>query len=208
MIANNPGPINSTTAGAFGRFIGQRYPYLPKTLVADINPWWENKTAVKADFTSGGIPHDYKVIDWSDIYDDLAMGIVTGERQYIAATSSAQKAKAWWPLMTTHSTNQWFTGGPVAVSSAFFGNRKWLTLYSSQSGHADFPPNPPIPWWNCRRSWEPVELMYATGSKPGARTRPVIDNEAHYENRYNNGKIAYPYWNASDVRTDSWQAVS
>jgi len=44
--------------------------------------------------------------------------------------------------------------------------------------------------------------MYAT--KPA---RPAIDNEAHYENRYDNGKVAYPYWNASDVRIGSWQAV-
>ncbi|KAJ5094077.1 hypothetical protein N7456_009938 [Penicillium angulare] len=204
---NNAGPINTTTASAFGKFIGQRYPYLPKTLVADTNPWWENKTAVKTDYTSGGVPSDYKVVDWSNVYDDLATGIVAGERKTIAATTSVQKAKTWRPLMTIHPTNQWFTGGPVAVASAFFGDRQWLTLDTSQSGHADFPPNPPIPWWNCRRGWEPIELMYAAGSKAGSRTRPVIDNEAHYENRYDNGNSIYPYWNASDVRTGSWQAV-
>ncbi|KAF9893683.1 hypothetical protein FE257_009851 [Aspergillus nanangensis] len=201
-------PINATTAKTFGQFIGHRYPYLPKTLVGDTNPWWENKTAVKADYANGGIPPTYKVTDWSPVYDDLAMGIVAGERRAIATAASGRRnTGTWWPLMTIHPTNQWFTGGPVAVASAFFGNRQWLTLDASQSGHADFPPNPPIPWWNCRRGWEPVELMYATGSKSKARTRPVIDNEAHYENRYNNGKSLYSYWNASDVRVGSWQAV-
>ena len=50
--------------------------------------------------------------------------------------------------------------------------------------------------------------MYAAGSVPGGRVRPVIDNEAHYENRYNNGNGSKASWNASDVRIGSWQAVS
>lgn len=110
--------------------------------------------------------------------------------------------------MTIHPTNQWFNGGPVAIASAFLGDRSWLTLDSCQSGHADMPPHAPIPWWNCRRGWEPVELMYSAGSRPGEHARPGVDNEAHYENRYDNGEPSLPYWNASDVRTGSWQSVS
>lgn len=106
-------------------------------------------------------------------------------------------------MITTHCTNQWFEGTPIAIASAYFGNRPWLTFDSSQSGHADYPPNPPIPWWNAARGYEPVQLMYAA-----ARTRPVLDNEPHYENRYDNGKPIYPVWNATDVRVGSYQAVS
>ncbi|RAQ81773.1 hypothetical protein COH21_012603, partial [Aspergillus flavus] len=152
------------------------------TLVGDTNPYWQNKTAVKADYTNGGAPTTYEVTDWSPVYDDLANGIVAGEREAIAATS-AQNATTWSPLMSIHPTNQWFTGGPLALAHAFFGNRTWLTLDASQSGHADYPLNPPIPWWNCRRGWEPVELMY------------------------NNGNSSEAFWNASDVRIGSWQAV-
>ncbi len=50
--------------------------------------------------------------------------------------------------------------------------------------------------------------MYAAGSRGGNKIRPVIDNEPHYENRYNNGKSMNAVWNASDVRVGSWQAVS
>ncbi|RAL16774.1 glycoside hydrolase family 140 protein [Aspergillus homomorphus CBS 101889] len=203
---NSASVLNATTAPTFGKFIGQRYPYLPKTLVADTNPYWQNKTAVKADYSRGGVPPTYEVIDWSPVYDALAEGIVAGERQALSASSSPS-ADDWWPLMTIHPTNQWFTGGPIALAHAFLGNRSWLTLDSSQSGHADYAPNPPIPWWNCRRGWEPVELMYAAGSQAGGRPRPVIDNEAHYEHRYNNGNHNASYWNASDVRIGSWQAV-
>ena len=49
--------------------------------------------------------------------------------------------------------------------------------------------------------------MYAAGSKPDARKRPVVDNEAHYENRYDDGNPELYYWNASDVRAGSWQSV-
>ncbi|KAE8332162.1 hypothetical protein BDV39DRAFT_217203 [Aspergillus sergii] len=203
---NSGDVLNTSTAFPFGKFLGQRYPYLPKTLVGDTNPYWQNKTAVKVDYTNGGAPPTYEVTDWSPVYDDLANGIVAGERETVAKTS-AQNDTTWSPLMTIHPTNQWFTGGPLALAHSFFGNRTWLTLDASQSGHADYPPNPPIPWWNCRRGWEPVELMYAAGSAPGGVVRPVIDNEAHYENRYNNGNSSQAFWNASDVRIGSWQAV-
>lgn len=204
-----------STARIFGNFIGQRYPYLPKILVADTNPWWQNKTAVKADYTSGGVAPEYTHTDWGGVYDELAGGIVDGEHE--SAVDGSKRVNgtqsdltSWEPLITIHPTNQWFSGGPVALASAFLGDRSWLTFDASQSGHADYPPNPPIPWWNCRRGWEPVELMYAAGEKEGTRNRrrPVLDNEPHYENRYNNGKSANAYWNASDIRVGSWQTVS
>lgn len=187
-IATVPGMINTTNARAFGTWIGQRYPGLPKMLVADTNAFWTNKSGVKADYAAGGVPEPYTYTDWSPVYDALAAGLTAGEGKTA--------------MITTHCTNQWFNGGPIALASAFFGNRKWLTFDSSQSGHASYPPNPPIPWWNAKRGWEPVELMYKT-----VPNRPVLDNEAHYEGRYDNGKPANPFWNASDVRTGTYQAV-
>lgn len=113
-----------TTAQVFGEFIGKRYPYLPKSLVADTNPWWENKTAVKADYAEGGIAPQYVHTDWSPIYDELAEGIVSGEREAVGAS--------WVPLITIHPTNQWFNGGPIAIASAFLGDREWLTFDTCQ----------------------------------------------------------------------------
>lgn len=196
--------LNSTTARPFGEFIGKRYPYLPKLLVADTNPYWANKDAVKNDYAAGGPTPDYTYTDWTPVYDELAYGIVDGERE-------ASGDQFHWPLMTIHPTNQWFSGGPrdglLALASDQVGDRDWLTFDASQSGHADYPPNPPIPWWNARRGWETVELMYAVGDTREGKTRPCIDNEPHYEERYNNGKDFLPYWNASDVRVGSWQSV-
>lgn len=168
---------------------------------------------MKDDYSKGGVAPDHTHIDWSDVYDELAEGIVDGE---IAAVSSQSKqnytdsgdVSSWTPLITIHPTNQWFQGGPIALASAFLGDRSWLTFDTSQSGHTDYAPNPPIPWWNCRRGWETVELMYSVGESVEGIIRPALDNEPHYENRYINGKSVNAYWNTSDIRIGSWQSVS
>ncbi|KAI1334479.1 hypothetical protein F5Y15DRAFT_401592 [Xylariaceae sp. FL0016] len=197
---NEPSVLNHTNVEAFGQFIGTRYPYLPKILFADTNPWWTNKTAVKDNYARGGITPSSNLTDWSAIYTKLATGITNGERE----VTSEQR---WQPLITIHPTNQWFEGGPTALASAQVGDHLWLTFDSSQSGHADYPPNPPLPWWNCRRGWEPMEFMYAVGESTAGKKRPALDNEPHYENRFDNGKSDKPVWNASDVRVGSWHTV-
>ncbi|KAK6064877.1 hypothetical protein SCUP515_11513 [Seiridium cupressi] len=209
---NQGSVLNMSTARIFGDFIGRRYSYLPKLLVADTNPWWQNKTAVKDDYANGGVTPEYAHVDWSSVYDELAEGIVQGEIGTISAQSKRsdvvfRNSSNWSPLITIHPTNQWFTGGPIALASAFLGDRSWLTFDASQSGHSDYAPNPPIPWWNCRRGWETVELMYAQGETTAGTKRPALDNEPHYENRYINGKSVNAYWNASDIRIGSWQTV-
>ncbi|KAF2014171.1 hypothetical protein BU24DRAFT_481590 [Aaosphaeria arxii CBS 175.79] len=185
---NLPGPVNQSNAFDFGQWIGKRYPGLPKMLVGDTNPYWMNKTAVKANYALGGAYPAQKVTDFSDVYEAQAAGLVSGEGK--------------GAMITIHCTNQWFEGGPLALASSFFGHRSWLTFDTSQSGHSDFPPNPPIPWWNARRGYEPVEIMYKVHQK-----RPILDNEPHYEGRYNNAKQGNAYWNASNVRIGSYQAV-
>lgn len=182
--------MNTSNAFAFGEWFGKRYPGSPKLLVADTNPYWTNKMKVKDDYAIGGVHAPAAVTDYSPVYDALANGLRAGEGD------SA--------MITMHPTNQWFEPGPLALASAFFGDRDWLTFDTSQSGHSDFPPNPPIPWWNARRGYEPVELMY---QQTRWKTRPVLDNEPHYEHRFNNARPGLPYWNASDVRIGSYQAV-
>ncbi|KAL1617029.1 hypothetical protein SLS54_008024 [Diplodia seriata] len=179
---NAPSVLTTATAAPFGHFIGSRYPFLPKLLAADTNPWWTNKTAVNTAYAAGGVPPSFAFTDWSGVYDALARGLVAGERAAVAD-------EAWMPLVTIHPTNQWFDagGGPVALASAFFADRDWLTLDAAQSGHADYPPNPPVAWWNARRGWEAVERMWEAGETEGGggrrKVRPVLDNEAHYEGR-------------------------
>ncbi|KAL5464838.1 hypothetical protein PMIN06_000998 [Paraphaeosphaeria minitans] len=212
-----PGFFNESTARVFGEFVGRRYPYVPKILFGDTNPWWKNKSAVSTDYAYGGavsarLPGDYTVIDFSGVYAALAEGIVKGEVEVVGNRSNGQGAgeRKYVPMISMHPTNQWFAGGPLALASSFFGESEWLTFDLSQSGHSDHPPNPPLPWWSCRRGWEPAQLMWSVGETTSGKKRPAIENEPHYEWRYNNGKSGKAsgmYWNASDVRIGTWQTV-
>lgn len=183
--------ITAENGYAFGQWFGARYPDSPYLLMADTNPVWTNKTAVSSNYALGGVQPEYTFDDYMPVADAVAAGLQDGS----GAGSSA--------LITLHPTNQWFTGTPLALASAFADDRDWLTLDSSQSGHADYPPNPPIEWWDTRSGYKTVEIMYAND-----KVRPVLDNEPHYEARYNNGKPDRPYWNATDIRRGSFQAVS
>ncbi|KAL1597860.1 hypothetical protein SLS60_008347 [Paraconiothyrium brasiliense] len=212
-----PGYLNESTARVFGEFVGRRYPYVPKILFGDTNPWWKNKTTVSTDYAYGGVasahlPENYPVMDFSGVYNALAEGIVKGEGEVVRNKSygTGSGNQRYIPMISIHPTNQWFLGGPLALASSFFGDSEWLTFDLSQSGHSDHPPNPPIPWWSCRRGWEPAELMWSVGENIPGKKRPAIENEPHYEWRYNNGKSGKAnglYWNASDVRIGTWQTV-
>lgn len=186
-----PGGLNASNAYAFGQWFGGRYAYSPKLLVGDTNPIWTNKTAVKNNYAIGGVPPKYEFTDYEPVYDALARGLKAAQPE---------------SMITIHCTNQWFPNTPVALASAFYDDKEWLDFDTSQSGHSDYPPNPPIEWWSARRGYETVELMYANAY--ATKTRPVLDNEPHYENRFNNGKKDRAFWNASDVRIGSYQSVS
>lgn len=196
----DPSIITEENGEAFGRFIGERYPYLPKFLFADTNPYWANSGAISAEYKAGGVPNVWSSVDFRGVYDAVARGIVAGERAAIGDDH-------YQPLLTMHPRNQWMPDAPVALASANLGDRDYLTFDVAQSGHADTPPNPPIPWWNARRGYETVEVMWDTSV--GGRSRPVLDNEPHYEARWSrkNELADKRPWNASDVRVGSWQTA-
>ena len=195
----DPSIITEDNGEAFGEFIGNRYPYLPKLLFADTNPWWANDKAIEEDYLRGGVPGNHPSVDFRPVYDAVARGIVAGERKAVGDRS-------FKPLLTMHPRNQWMPDAPMALASSNLGDRDYLTFDVAQSGHADTPPHPPIPWWNARRGYETVEVMW--DASIAGRSRPVIDNEPHYEARWSrkNEENKLP-WNASDVRVGAWQTA-
>lgn len=195
-----PGPITAENGVAFGQFIGKRYPYLPKVLFGDTNPYWADSKAIENEYKAGGVPRHHPSVDYTPIYDAVARGIVAGER---AITGK----RSYKPLITIHPRNQWMPDAPLALASSNFENRDWLTFDAAQSGHADTPPHPPIPWWNARRGYETVELMWQASTS--RRPLPVIDNEPHYERRWSRKDSVNDKrpWNASDVRIGTWQTA-
>ncbi len=91
------GALTAAAAPPFGHFIGARYPFLPKLLLADTNPIWANRTAVRSDYTAGGIAPAYHFQNWSSVYDELAASIIAGER-----TAAGSGGDNWKPLMSIH----------------------------------------------------------------------------------------------------------
>lgn len=195
----DPSIITEDNGEAFGEFIGNRYPYLPKLLFADTNPYWSNDKAIEEDYLRGGVPRNHPSVDFRPVYDAVARGIVAGERKAVGDRS-------FEPLLTMHPRNQWMPDAPMALASSNLGDRDYLTFDVAQSGHADTPPHPPIPWWNARRGYETVEVMW--NASIAGRSRPVLDNEPHYEARWSrkNEENKLP-WNASEVRVGAWQTA-
>lgn len=198
----NPSLITADNGEAFGRFIGERYPYLPKILFGDTNPFWANSNAIRDEYRAGGVLNVWPSTDFRPVWDAVANGIVAGERAVIGDDNDG-----YVPLITMHARNQWMPDAPIALASANLGDRDYLTLDTAQSGHADTPPNPPIPWWNARRGYETVERMW-NASLTSGKPLPVIDNEPHYERRWSrkNDAVKLP-WNASEVRVGTWQTA-
>jgi hypothetical protein len=196
-LENSLGAINKTNALQFGQWIGNRYPGLPKLLIADINPLWVNKTAYIENYGKASAP---SLVDHRPVYDLLAQGLINGE---IKAGIDQASTPA---IITAHLTNQWFDQGPIAIASAFFNDRTWFTFDSSQTGHTNVAPHLHMQWWNAEQPYEAVQAMYRNPT-----TRPIVDNEAHYENRFINGKSgarSKVVWNATSVRIGTIQSVS
>lgn len=211
------GILDAKSARHFGKFVGKRYPYVPKVIFGDNNPIWKSKRNVSAEYFFGGqlsekLDDEYETWDYRDVWNGLAEGIVDGEREVLEAHGEwgkeNSKGLTYAPILSMHGQNQWFRGTVDSISSSNFGDKEWLTFDTVQSGHGDSPPNAPIPWWSCRRAYEPAELMYAVGETREGKKRPALDNEPHYEHRWNNARSYNAVWNASDIRVGNWQTVS
>lgn len=181
--ADGPIIFDETNARSYGRFLGERYPFLPKLLGGDSLPIWTNgyealNAAPKLPFekpippgTRLPNPNDLSRNDTSAVWDAMAAGLEEGEG---ALWKEGNLGK---PFLTYHPCPVSFEWTPKAVASNFFGDREWLVFDACQSGHADAEKlhyYPPIHRWDARASHEPIKMMW--DAKPA---RPVIDLESH-----------------------------
>jgi hypothetical protein len=205
------GPVifDNDSARSYGRFLGERYPFLPKVLGGDSNPFWfaNGGADIWKRLRAGGrdpydepLPRidDLPTAESHDVWEAMAEGILASE------------AGAWngrgKPLITYHPTAVWLLNGPPAIASAFFPKADWLAFDGCQSGHADFPNLPFRPafgWWDSRSSHVALTKMWDTSP-----TRPILDLEGHYEDLHNALDAKQKWkWTADDVRAGAWQSV-
>ena len=181
--ADGPIIFNAENAATFGRYVGARYPYLPKLIGGDSNPIWTNGSVVRerapkipfeAPIPPGTVlpsAHDLPRNNTYDVWNALARGIVEAETPYWGDRGR--------PFLTYHPCPPSFVWSPLTIASNFFGEQDWLVMDGCQSGHGDaikFHYDPPMKMWDPRASHVPIELMWKATS-----VRPVIDLESHCE---------------------------
>lgn len=203
--------FNEENAYTYGRFLGERYPYLPYMNGGDSNRFWNHTYNMfkpdRIDIT------EVEMIDYGPVFESLAKGIIDGE-----AVHSNKLSKPYKTLMTYHPTQIWMPQGPEATASANFPDADWLTLDGVQSGHSNdaSPPalrNPatahltPASIWPAVSSYVPLRKMYKT-ERPGGGARPVLELEAHYENTHHWFDPSQELWTADNIRRGAWQGVS
>lgn len=95
--------FNEENARAFGRFVGERYPFHPFILGGDSNRLW-NPDFEKT-LKSGGDIFKLPVIDFGAITEAMAQGLLEGEAAGIAALDAQLKAQAsdYKTFITFHS---------------------------------------------------------------------------------------------------------
>lgn len=104
------GPIlfNETSAESFGRFIGHRYPFLPKIIGGDTNPFWTGGGELFKRYAANGrdpydepLPtyEDLPVHDSRPLFRAMARGIVEAEQPFWTQRFPGQTR-----FLTYHST--------------------------------------------------------------------------------------------------------
>ncbi|KAK1925242.1 hypothetical protein DB88DRAFT_257238 [Papiliotrema laurentii] len=212
--------FNDDNAFAFGRYVSNRYPFLPYILGGDSNRFWNaeyrDQVARGVDITT--LP----LTDYGSITEAFARGLIQGEAPHIARSGVEYKT-----FITYHSAQVWLPQGPESTGSAQFPDASWLSLDACQSGHYNTAWRPVLPGdkldngqtgsvvddpkllphlWRAMSSYVPIRKMYAT-PRPDGRPRPVLDLEPHYENTHHWFREGHPIWRADNIRRGAWQGI-
>ncbi|KAH9913567.1 uncharacterized protein BXZ73DRAFT_55471 [Epithele typhae] len=194
--------FNESNAYEYGRFIGARYPGLPKIIGADSNAFWSINVPVaqqefRDDPTQDPDSLIGPVIDTRAVWASMRNGLEDGEHE-----------KGFELFSTYHPTNPRVRWTPEAYGSNYInGSYGTLSMNGVQSGHSSQDPNTldfemtALPGWDATKNYENIAAMRAIFDGP------VIDLENHYEGANDNFNTSRPAWNASQVRHGLYYGV-
>ncbi|KAL1704049.1 hypothetical protein EV121DRAFT_260108 [Schizophyllum commune] len=195
--------FNETSAATYGRFIGERYPGLPKIIGADSNGFWACNASVAQDAFRKDPTLDPTTL----------LGPITDTRAVWARMAdgfaATESEAGFTPFVTWHPTNMWIsipdTGLPYG-HNYLNGSLGTLSMDAVQSGH-NIPDNTTVDTlftaltgWDSTLNYELITGMRAEFDGP------VIDLENHYEGAYVGFNTSRPLWNASHVRHGFYNA--
>ncbi|KAG6614373.1 Phosphatidylserine synthase [Phytophthora cinnamomi] len=194
--------FNESTAYEWGKYIGDRYPGLPKILGGDSDCIWARNTS-EAMVSYAADPNvDPATLlgpleDTTDIWVSMRTGV-----------KDAETAQGYEPVILFHPTAGWISrpeNTPEAYGHLMLPKEEdRVSINGVQSGHAT--PDAlggftPYTTWDSTKNYELIAKMR------DEFTGPVLDLENHYEGAHDNFKTAFPIWNASQVRTGLYHGV-
>uniref|UniRef100_H3H1P1 DUF4038 domain-containing protein n=1 Tax=Phytophthora ramorum TaxID=164328 RepID=H3H1P1_PHYRM len=194
--------FNESTAYEWGKYVGERYPGLPKILGGDTNCLWARNLMAASISYSGNPDVDPATLvgtieDTTHLWVSMRSGVKHGE-----------KAQGYEPVILFHPTAGRIArpaSTPMAYGHLMLPNEEdRVSIDAVQSGHATPESLGPFTPFEARDSTKNYELIAAMRD---GFTGPVLDLENHYEGAHYNFDPEYPIWNASEVRTGLYNGV-
>ncbi|KAH8647498.1 hypothetical protein BGZ61DRAFT_501268 [Ilyonectria robusta] len=191
-------------AEVFGRYLGKRYPGIPKLMGGDSNAFWANnvpqaRQAWRDDPESDPKSHLGPIEDTRDIWAAMMKGF------------KEEEAKLGYDAFVSYQPmSPWIVDPPTPFPyghNYINGSYGTLSMDAVQSGHERPDPNSldagftVLRPWDSRKNYE--NILHMRDELSG----PVMDVENHYEGAHDSFNTSKPVWNSSDVRHGYYPAV-
>ncbi|KAG2767839.1 hypothetical protein PC129_g14259 [Phytophthora cactorum] len=194
--------FNESNAYEWGKYIGERYPGLPKILGGDSNAMWSwNMSEVQAAYAEDpdqDLPSLLAPIeDTSSVWASMRYGL-----------KEAESSQGYESVVIYHPTAGWIVK-PEVTPEAYGHNmlpdeEDRMSIDAMQSGHATPDPTSkftPTVGWDSTKNYELIANMR------DRFTGPVLDLENHYEGAHDSFNLERQIWNSSQIRTGLYHGV-
>ncbi|KAF4047361.1 putative collagen-binding domain of a collagenase [Phytophthora infestans] len=194
--------FNESNAYDWGKYIGERYPGLPKLLGGDSNVMWSwNISEVQAAYAEDpdqDLPSLLAPIeDTSAVWASMNRGL-----------KEAERAQGYESVVIYHPAAGWIVK-PEVTPEAYGHNvlpneQDRMSIDAVQSGHATPDPTSkftPTIGWDSTKNYDLIANMRDRS------TGPVIDLENHYEGAHDSFNLERQIWNSSQIRTGLYHGV-
>ncbi|KAF4047352.1 putative collagen-binding domain of a collagenase [Phytophthora infestans] len=194
--------FNESNAYDWGKYIGERYPGLPKLLGGDSEVMWSwNISEVQAAYAEDpdqDLPSLLAPIeDTSAVWASMNRGL-----------KEAERAQGYESVVIYHPTAGWIVK-PEVTPEAYGHNmlpneQDRMSIDAVQSGYAT--PDPTSKF-TTTFGWDSTNNYDLIANMRDRSTGPVIDLENHYEGAHDSFNLERQIWNSSQIRTGLYHGV-
>ncbi|KAJ3533716.1 hypothetical protein NM208_g7865 [Fusarium decemcellulare] len=196
--------FDEKNAYVFGKFLGKRYPGIPKMMGGDTNAFWADNVPQARQAWRDNPDKDPKsflnpIQDTRNVWAAMMKGFKEGEARHGVDA-----------FVTFQPTSPWIVEPPTPFPyghNYINGSFGTLSMNAVQSGHESPDPHgldagfTVLRPWDSRKNYENIIQM--RDQFPG----PVMDVENHYDGAHDSFNVSKRIWNASDVRHGFYPAI-